>query len=86
MAQGVHTIDGRNIDVKRAVPRDKMAPVGGGPGYPGVSESKKIFVGGLAPEVTETEFKDYFAQFGTIQVLKIIYIPYIPLYSLISMH
>jgi hypothetical protein len=68
MAQGIHTIDSRNVDVKRAVPKDKMAPSGGGVGHPNVPESKKIFVGGLAPEVTEKEFKEYFEQFGPIQV------------------
>jgi RNA recognition motif-containing protein len=69
MAQGVHTIDSRNVDVKRAVPKDKMAPSGGGAGHPSVPESKKIFVGGLAPEVSEKEFKEYFEQFGPIQVI-----------------
>jgi RNA-binding protein Musashi len=56
-----HTIDGRVVDVKRAVPRD-MAPA------PSRSESKKIFVGGLPAEVTETEFTEYFSQFGEVKV------------------
>jgi RNA recognition motif-containing protein len=29
-------------------------------------ESRKIFVGGLAPEVNEKEFNDYFSKFGPI--------------------
>lgn len=34
---------------------------GGGGSY---SESKKIFVGGLAPSVTEQDFRSYFEEFG----------------------
>eukprot|EP00596_Hydrurales_sp_CCMP1899_P007275 CAMPEP_0119051230 /NCGR_PEP_ID=MMETSP1177-20130426/72914_1 /TAXON_ID=2985 /ORGANISM="Ochromonas sp, Strain CCMP1899" /LENGTH=203 /DNA_ID=CAMNT_0007030361 /DNA_START=588 /DNA_END=1196 /DNA_ORIENTATION=- len=55
-----HTIDGRVVDVKRAVPRD-MAPA------PTRAESKKIFVGGLSTEVTEKDFADYFATFGVVK-------------------
>jgi hypothetical protein len=56
-----HTIDGRVVDVKRAVPRD-MAPA------PTRAESKKIFVGGLPTEVTEKEFEEYFGTFGLVKV------------------
>ncbi len=31
------------------------------------SESCKIFVGGLAPEITEKEFGDYFSKFGIVK-------------------
>eukprot|EP01036_Dinobryon_divergens_P022137 gene22137-30373_t len=55
-----HTIDGRLVDVKRALPRDKA------PG-PTRNESCKIFVGGLAAEITEKEFGDYFAKFGVVK-------------------
>lgn len=55
-----HNIDGRVVDVKRAVPRDK-APA------PSRQESRKIFVGGLAPEVGDKEFSDYFGKFGPLQ-------------------
>ncbi len=50
--------------MKRAVPRDK-APLPSG----GRQESRKIFVGGLAPEVNEKEFNEYFSKFGALQVL-----------------
>jgi heterogeneous nuclear ribonucleoprotein A1/A3 len=64
LAQPSHNIDGRTVDVKRAVPRSQApANTSGG----GRQESKKIFVGGLSPEVTETEFNEYFAKFGTLQ-------------------
>lgn len=32
------------------------------------SESKKIFVGGLPIEATETDFSDYFSKFGEVKV------------------
>ena len=31
------------------------------------SEARKVFVGGLAAEVTEKDFHDYFAQFGVVK-------------------
>eukprot|EP00249_Psilotum_nudum_P011867 c23431_g3_i1 orf=270-1289(+) len=52
-----HVIDGRTVEVKKSVPRDSMAK---GP------KTKKIFVGGIPPSITEEEFKDYFAKFGTV--------------------
>mmetsp|Transcript_22278 Transcript_22278/g.20249 ORF Transcript_22278/g.20249 Transcript_22278/m.20249 type:complete len:394 (-) Transcript_22278:85-1266(-) len=55
-----HIIDGRKVDVKKAVPRDR-APA------PTRSESKKIFVGGLSAEVTDKLFHDYFSKFGTVK-------------------
>ncbi|RUP48062.1 hypothetical protein BC936DRAFT_145008 [Jimgerdemannia flammicorona] len=42
------------IDPKRAIPREEQ------------DKTEKIFVGGIAPEVTEDEFKDYFSQFGHV--------------------
>lgn len=30
-------------------------------------ESRKIFVGGLNPEVTENEFREYFSKFGGVK-------------------
>lgn len=49
-----HTIDGRQIDAKRSVPQEQKP------------KSKKIFVGGLAPETMEGQFREYFEQFGKI--------------------
>eukprot|EP00607_Mallomonas_marina_P006805 CAMPEP_0182426140 /NCGR_PEP_ID=MMETSP1167-20130531/12623_1 /TAXON_ID=2988 /ORGANISM="Mallomonas Sp, Strain CCMP3275" /LENGTH=413 /DNA_ID=CAMNT_0024607361 /DNA_START=118 /DNA_END=1359 /DNA_ORIENTATION=- len=57
-----HTIDARLVDVKRAVPRDK-APTPSSSRH----ESRKIFVGGLAPEVAEKDLLDYFMKFGTVK-------------------
>ncbi|BET01801.1 RNA recognition motif. (a.k.a. RRM, RBD, or RNP domain) [Nesidiocoris tenuis] len=53
-----HKIDGREVDSKRAVPRDAS-------GAANNVNVKKMFVGGLK-EQTEEELKDYFGQYGTI--------------------
>mmetsp|Transcript_55001 Transcript_55001/g.174898 ORF Transcript_55001/g.174898 Transcript_55001/m.174898 type:complete len:300 (-) Transcript_55001:109-1008(-) len=66
-----HTIDGRQVEAKKAVPRDgsplgeadKAMPAESAPD--GV-RTKKIFVGGLSPSVTEEVFRLYFEQFGPI--------------------
>lgn len=49
-----HVLDGKLIDPKRAIPREEQDKTG------------KIFVGGIAPEVNEQDFNDYFSQFGHI--------------------
>ncbi|KAL4130475.1 hypothetical protein PRIC2_006472 [Phytophthora ramorum] len=74
-----HTLDGRSVEVKRAIPRERTAPGssdfrggrggfggGGGGGGGGYTEQKKIFVGGLAPTVTEQDFRHYFEEYGKI--------------------
>src|SRR5690349_8554647 len=61
--QEEHSIDGRSVDVKRAVPKS-AAP---GPARAArLTELNKIFVGGLAPSVTVAEFKEYFENFGAV--------------------
>lgn len=52
-----HLIDGRTVEIKRSIPRESMVK---GP------RTKKIFVGGILPSVTEGEFKRYFLQFGKV--------------------
>ncbi|XP_039015080.1 heterogeneous nuclear ribonucleoprotein 1-like isoform X2 [Hibiscus syriacus] len=72
-----HMIDGRMVEAKKAVPRDdqnilnrNMSGINGSP-VPG--RTKKIFVGGLASSVTESDFKNYFDQFGTITDVVVMY-------------
>ncbi|EOA13412.1 hypothetical protein CARUB_v10026451mg [Capsella rubella] len=72
-----HIIDGKIVEAKKAVPRDDHAVMNKSnnslQGSPGPSSSKKIFVGGLASSVTEAEFKKYFAQFGMITDVVVMY-------------
>uniref|UniRef100_A0A0C9QX65 TSA: Wollemia nobilis Ref_Wollemi_Transcript_1826_2202 transcribed RNA sequence n=1 Tax=Wollemia nobilis TaxID=56998 RepID=A0A0C9QX65_9CONI len=75
--QDKHTIDGRQVELKRAVPREEQqrnaqlknsgSNMGVGP------RTKKIFVGGLAPTVTEDDFRKYFEQFGSITDVVVMY-------------
>ncbi|KAM0018641.1 putative RNA recognition motif domain, nucleotide-binding alpha-beta plait domain superfamily [Helianthus debilis subsp. tardiflorus] len=73
-----HMIDGRTVEAKKAVPREEYnglnrsnGGIQGSPG-PGV-RTKKIFVGGLASTVTESDFKKYFDQFGDITDVVVMY-------------
>ncbi|XP_020221157.1 heterogeneous nuclear ribonucleoprotein 1 [Cajanus cajan] len=74
-----HVIDGRTVEAKKAVPRDDQNVLNrsnssshGSPG-PTPTRTKKIFVGGLASTVTESDFKKYFDQFGTITDVVVMY-------------
>ncbi|KAF2671089.1 RNA-binding domain-containing protein [Microthyrium microscopicum] len=49
-----HFLDGKIIDPKRAIPRDQQ------------ERTAKIFVGGVSPEASEQDFKQFFMQFGHV--------------------
>lgn len=72
-----HNIDGRMVEAKKAVPRDDQNIINRNissiHGSPGPSRTRKIFVGGLASTVTESDFKKYFDQFGTITDVVVMY-------------
>lgn len=72
-----HNIDGRMVEAKKAVPRDDQNILsrnsGSIHGSPGPGRTRKIFVGGLASTVTESDFKKYFEQFGTITDVVVMY-------------
>ncbi|GAV86848.1 RRM_1 domain-containing protein [Cephalotus follicularis] len=72
-----HMIDGRTVEAKKAVPRDDQHMLNRNTssiqGSPGPGRTKKIFVGGLASTVTESDFKMYFDQFGTITDVVVMY-------------
>ncbi|KAJ7561377.1 hypothetical protein O6H91_03G026300 [Diphasiastrum complanatum] len=52
-------LDGRTVDCKRSIPRENMDAVKG-------PKTKKIFVGGISPSISEDEFKDHFSKFGNV--------------------
>eukprot|EP00456_Euglypha_rotunda_P091358 TRINITY_DN959_c0_g1_i18.p1 TRINITY_DN959_c0_g1~~TRINITY_DN959_c0_g1_i18.p1 ORF type:complete len:458 (+),score=69.80 TRINITY_DN959_c0_g1_i18:111-1376(+) len=52
-------LDGRVIDCKIAIPRGQVAGKS-------THRTKKIFVGGVSPKITQEEFKEHFAQYGGV--------------------
>ncbi|CAA2995709.1 heterogeneous nuclear ribonucleo 1-like [Olea europaea subsp. europaea] len=72
-----HMIDGRTVEAKKAFPRDDQHLINRNISSiqrsPGPGRTKKIFVGGLASTVTETDFKSYFDQYGTITDVVVMY-------------
>ncbi|GAB2300998.1 hypothetical protein Dimus_035035 [Dionaea muscipula] len=72
-----HMLDGRTVEAKKAVPRDdsniSYKSNSSIHGSPGPARTKKIFVGGLPPSITESDFKMYFNQFGMITDVVVMY-------------
>ncbi|XP_025416821.1 heterogeneous nuclear ribonucleoprotein A1-like isoform X2 [Sipha flava] len=65
MANRPHKIDGREVETKRAVPRDDIDK-------PDIAWTvKKMFVSGIK-EQTEEELREYFGQYGNILNLQIV--------------
>ncbi|KAK8548669.1 hypothetical protein V6N13_054553 [Hibiscus sabdariffa] len=78
--QEQHTIDGRTVEAKRALSREEQQTSarsgsfnhrnsGGG----GNIRTKKIFVGGLPPTLTEEGFREYFEAYGHVTDVVIMY-------------
>lgn len=55
-AEGVHTLGGRKINAKKATPKERI---------------KKIFVGGVSPELPEEEIRTHFEKFGEIESMEL---------------
>ncbi|XP_034028349.1 heterogeneous nuclear ribonucleoprotein A1-like isoform X3 [Thalassophryne amazonica] len=61
-----HKVDGRVVEPKRAVSREDS-------NKPGAHVTvKKIFVGGIKEDTEESHLRDYFQQFGKIEVIDIL--------------
>lgn len=77
VVQDKHNIDGRQVEAKKAVPREEQQNVtrSNNAGLTSVHQArtKKIFVGGLAATVTENDFRKYFDQFGVITDVVVMY-------------
>lgn len=79
--QEKHTIDGRTVEAKRAMSREDQQTssragnantarnFGGGGNY----RTKKIFVGGLPPTLTEEGFRQYFESYGNVTDVVVMY-------------
>ncbi|KAK7343995.1 hypothetical protein VNO77_13177 [Canavalia gladiata] len=78
-----HVIDGRTVDAKRAFSReDQQISVNSRAGNPnsamnsgngGNIRTKKIFVGGLPPTLTEEKFRQYFESYGHVTDVVVMY-------------
>jgi hypothetical protein len=82
MGSAPHELRGKAVDVKLAVPREKINQPGSMGSQPGPdshhgyrqgmppaaqgSSSGKVFVGGLAHEVVQTDLSEFFSQFGEV--------------------
>ncbi len=71
-----HVIDGKEVETKRAMPRDESAGAAGGRGGGGNNSQsdedrraechRKLFVGGLNYDTTDVGLREYFEQFGEL--------------------
>ncbi|RWR81187.1 heterogeneous nuclear ribonucleoprotein 1-like protein [Cinnamomum micranthum f. kanehirae] len=76
-----HTIDGRTVEAKRALSREEQqtstrsANPNAGKSFAsgGNIRTKKIFVGGLPPTLTEEGFRQYFENYGTVTDVVVMY-------------
>ncbi|KAL5702385.1 Heteroproteinous nuclear ribonucleoprotein 1 [Ranunculus cassubicifolius] len=70
--QDKHSIDGRTVEVKRAISREEQHKSGLRTGVRSSNsggnniKTKKIFVGGLPATLTEEEFRQYFEPYGHV--------------------
>lgn len=58
--EDTHVINGKQVEIKRTIPKDYMQS------NPKDFRTKKIFVGGLPPILTEDDFKDFFEKYGAV--------------------
>ncbi|CAN0897618.1 Heterogeneous nuclear ribonucleoprotein 1 [Linum grandiflorum] len=78
-----HSIDGRTVEAKRALSREEQQTSsrtgnsnpsrGSGGDGGGNFKTKKIFVGGLPPTLTEDGFRGYFETYGSVADVVVMY-------------
>lgn len=61
MKERPHKIDGRELEVKRATPREESAKPGA------ETTTKKLFVGGIKDGLTEQNLREHFGKYGNIE-------------------
>jgi hypothetical protein len=62
-----HTIDGKKIDPKIAQPPERQKPLPSS-----AQKVKKIFVGGVPPDLPESDIWEYFVQFGEVEEVALV--------------
>uniref|UniRef100_A0A670JYH9 RRM domain-containing protein n=1 Tax=Podarcis muralis TaxID=64176 RepID=A0A670JYH9_PODMU len=66
MAARPHSIEARVVELKRAAAREEF-------GKPGAHVTvEKLFVGGIKEDTEEHHLKDYFSEYGKIDIIEII--------------
>ncbi|MBX9695343.1 MAG: hypothetical protein K2Z81_23355, partial [Cyanobacteria bacterium] len=66
---GIHRINGRDVEAKRAIPKEEMGtPTPTTPGF----RSAKLFVAGIVNAHTDADLRRYFEQFGELVECQII--------------
>lgn len=60
LANRPHLVDGKEVEAKRAVPREENNPVAH-------TKTKKIFLGGLSHETSEDDIREVLEQYGAVQ-------------------
>ena len=63
LSQGAIELQGRSVEPQRAKGRSAGGRSGGG--------VKKVFVGGVDPDVSEAEIRDYFSSFGRVSSIDV---------------
>jgi len=66
MSERPHKLDGREVEAKRAVSREESHK-------PGIHKSvKRLFMGGVKDNVTETAVKEYFSTYGKVESVEML--------------
>ncbi|GAB4820691.1 hypothetical protein N2152v2_007737 [Parachlorella kessleri] len=68
-----HTIDRREVEAKRALPKDESPVSKDQQAAANGHRTKKIFVGGLPPTVDDETFRQYFGEFGEVDDAVVMY-------------
>lgn len=68
-----HTIDRREVEAKRALPKEESPVSKDQQAAASGHRTKKVFVGGLAASVDEGAFREYFEAFGVVEDAVVMY-------------
>lgn len=68
-----HTIDRREVEAKKALPKEESPVSKDMQAAASGQRTKKIFVGGLAGTVDEAVFREYFGKFGNVEDAVVMY-------------